>query len=167
MRISEAARQSGLSVGTVRYYETIGLIAAPDREPSSGYRSYSDTNLRRLQFIADARQLGLTLDEIRDILAASDADHVSCPHLVNLLETKRNRIALWIEHARQLHDALDRTIQASREIVEQSSPVNCCPVIERGLHERAFQIATDAGAPAPLAWGDLAAWDGASRNTST
>ena len=141
MRIGEAARRSGVTTKTIRYYESIGLIAEPPRE-RSGYRSYGDGDVSRLRFIASAKQLGLTLDEIRDLLGASDQEQVSCPHLVELLEAKRNHVAAWIRDARALHDALDRTIEASRDqIAAASSPVDCCPVIERGLHERAVMLA--------------------------
>ncbi len=151
MRIGEAARQSGVTTKTIRYYGSIGLVAEPPREPW-GYRSYGEGDVSRLRFIASAKQLGLTLDEIRDLLGASDQEEVSCPHLVELLEAKRNHVAGWIRDAEALHDALDRTIEASRDqIAAASSPVDCCPVIERGLHERAVLAAADRGeSPVPL-----------------
>lgn len=139
MRIGEAARQSGVSSKTIRYYESIGLIAEPPREPS-GYRSYGERDVSRLRFIASAKQLGLTLDKIRDLLGASDQEEVSCPHVVSLLEAKRDRVEVWIREAQALRDVLDRTIEASRKRIA-SSPVDCCPVIERGLHERAVMLA--------------------------
>lgn len=136
MRIGEAAQRSGVTTKTIRYYESIGLVAEPPREPS-GYRSYGEADVSRLRFIASAKQLGLTLDEIRDLLGASDQGEVSCPHVVALLEGKRDRIERWIGSAQALRDALDRTIEASRDqIATASSPADCCPVIERGLHER-------------------------------
>ena len=150
MRIGEAARQSGLRTKTIRYYESIGLIAEPPREPS-GYRSYGEGDVSRLRFIASAKQLGLTLDEIRDILGASDEEQVSCPHVVALLEAKRDRIEEWIRSAQALRDVLDRTIEASRDQIAES-PADCCPVIERGLHERAVMVVeTDEDrSPVPL-----------------
>ena len=149
MRIGEAARQSGVRTKTIRYYEGIGLIAEPPREPS-GYRSYGEGDVSRLRFIASAKQLGLTLDEIRDILGASDEEQVSCPHVVTLLEAKRDRIEEWIGSAQALRDVLDRTIEASRDQIAES-PVDCCPVIECGLHERAVLAAETDDDESPVA----------------
>jgi DNA-binding transcriptional MerR regulator len=68
-RIKEVADRSGFSAPTLRYYEEIGLLPAAART-SSGYRAYDDTTLARLAFIARAKQLGCTLDEIHDLTTA-------------------------------------------------------------------------------------------------
>ena len=150
MRIGEAARRSGVTTKAIRYYEGIGLLAEPPREPS-GYRSYGEGDVSRLRFIASAKQLGLTLEEIGDILGASDQQEVRCFHVVTLLEAKRDRIEQWIGNAQALREVLDRTIEASRDQIAES-PADCCPVIERGLHERAVLAAEtdDDESPVPL-----------------
>ena len=68
-RIKEIADRSGFSAPTLRYYEEIGLLPAAARTPS-GYRTYDDSTLARLAFIARAKQLGCTLDEINDLTTA-------------------------------------------------------------------------------------------------
>ncbi len=67
LTIGELARQAGVNVETVRYYERRGLLDEPPRTPS-GYRQYGADDLWRLQFIARAKQLGFTLAEIADLL---------------------------------------------------------------------------------------------------
>jgi DNA-binding transcriptional MerR regulator len=140
MRIGELSRRCGVSTKAIRYYESIGLIAEPPRE-ATGYRRYGDADLSRLRFIASAKQLGLALAEIKDVLGATDQQEVSCPHVVALLEAKRDRIEQWIASAQAMRDVLASTLEASRELIAApSAPADCCPVVERGLHERALRI---------------------------
>jgi len=68
MRIGELAAAAGVSVKAVRYYEEIGVLAPPART-SSGYRDYDIEACDRLAFIRAARAVGLTLGEIRGIVA--------------------------------------------------------------------------------------------------
>ncbi len=66
MRIGEVARQAGVRVSLIRYYEEIGLLPEPER--LSGQRRYDDSVLRRLAVIDVAQRAGLTLDEIRELV---------------------------------------------------------------------------------------------------
>ena len=63
LTIGQLARQAGVPVETVRYYERRGLLRQPPRTPA-GYRQYTSADLWRLQFIARAKQLGFTLAEV-------------------------------------------------------------------------------------------------------
>jgi DNA-binding transcriptional MerR regulator len=69
-RISQLAEQTGFSPSTLRYYEQVGLLTAA--RTAGGYRSYGDAELQRLRFISRAKQLGLALDSIRELLAVWD-----------------------------------------------------------------------------------------------
>jgi MerR family transcriptional regulator, copper efflux regulator len=71
LHIKDVAHRSGFSAATLRYYETIGLLACPDRTPA-GYRVYDNSVLERLAFINRAKQLGCTLEEIADLVIAWD-----------------------------------------------------------------------------------------------
>jgi DNA-binding transcriptional MerR regulator len=70
-KIKDVAQRSGFSVATLRYYEEIGLLPESARTPA-GYRLYDDHTLDRLAFIARAKQLGCSLDEIADLTTAWD-----------------------------------------------------------------------------------------------
>jgi MerR family transcriptional regulator, copper efflux regulator len=67
--IKHTAERSGFSTATLRYYEEIGLLPHPARTPS-GYRVYDDSAVDRLGFIARAKQLGCSLEEIADLTVA-------------------------------------------------------------------------------------------------
>ena len=87
MKIGDASQASGVSQRMIRHYEKIGLVPAPPRR-DSGYRDYSDADVHRLRFIANARDLGFPIEEIRTLLglwtdtARSSAD-------VKMLATER------------------------------------------------------------------------------
>ena len=147
MRIGDLARRAGINAQTVRYYERIGLLPAPPRE-RSGYRRYDEADAERVGFITKAKQLGITLQEIGDILRASAADSVSCEHVLAMLEAKRDEIARRIDEALALRDALDHTIRESRaRLGAEEADGFACPIIERGLHERALHLEGVAHAP--------------------
>ena len=68
MNIGSASRASSVSLRMIRHYEKIGLIPPPARQ-SSGYRDYSDADVHRLRFVANARDLGFPIEEIRELLS--------------------------------------------------------------------------------------------------
>jgi MerR family transcriptional regulator, copper efflux regulator len=71
--IGEVAERSGFSASALRYYEGIGLVPTAART-ASGYRLYDDETLSRLTFIARAKQLGCTLEEITDLVGIWDGE---------------------------------------------------------------------------------------------
>ena len=72
-RIAEVAERTGFTTPTLRYYEDIGLLPPVERTPA-GYRLYDDRAIERLTFIARAKQLGCTLEEITDLADAWDSN---------------------------------------------------------------------------------------------
>ena len=68
LTIGQVARQAGVGVETVRFYERQGLLDAPPRR-ASGYRQYAPEMVARLQFIRRAKELGFALKEIRELLS--------------------------------------------------------------------------------------------------
>ena len=80
-----------MTTKTVRYYESIGLLAPPERT-SSGYRSFGSEALDRLVFIRDAQATGLTLAEIQSILELKDQGERTCDHTRALLRRQIDEI---------------------------------------------------------------------------
>ncbi len=70
MQIGQLARQAGVPIDTVRYYERNGLLPTPSRR-ESGYRDYEVRDVSQLRFVRRAKALGFTLNEVRELLALS------------------------------------------------------------------------------------------------
>lgn len=74
LTIGRIAQSAGVAIDTIRFYEREGLLPEPRRRPS-GYREYDASAVSRLRFIRRAKDLGFTLDEIRELLALSSDRH--------------------------------------------------------------------------------------------
>ncbi len=77
MTIGQLAKDAGIGVETIRFHERNGLITQP-RRPASGYRKYDDDLVDRLRFIQQAKELGFTLNEIKDLLSLRVNPRTSC-----------------------------------------------------------------------------------------
>lgn len=77
MKIGDIAKMTGLKVETVRFYEGEGLIDAP-RRSGGNYRVYNQSQLDRLSFIKRSRDLGFTLDQVRNLLRLADDPRGPC-----------------------------------------------------------------------------------------
>jgi DNA-binding transcriptional MerR regulator len=85
LTIGALAARTGFTTKALRYYERIGLLPVPPRRPS-GYRVYGASDLARLDFIAKAKRLGLSLEEIHDVLELRDAGVEPCVHVVRVID---------------------------------------------------------------------------------
>jgi len=86
-RIGEVAAAVGLNPKTLRYYEEIGLLPPPPRT-ATGYRLYDEEAAERLRFILQARAVGLTLEEISEIMRLRGDGQEPCAHVLALLDRK-------------------------------------------------------------------------------
>ncbi|MEO6437131.1 MAG: heavy metal-responsive transcriptional regulator [Tepidisphaeraceae bacterium] len=81
--IGDIAEHTGIAPPTIRYYESIGLLATPSRT-EGGYRRYTTDTVDQLHFIRKAQALGFSLDEIGEILKLSRAGKTPCSHVLSL-----------------------------------------------------------------------------------
>ena len=108
MRIAELADQVGVPTSTVRYYERIGLLESPART-DSGYRDYGDADAARLLFISRARRMGLSCDQITELLPVWAGTNCAAAHerVTQLIEEKKADIAERIAELEAFASQLD------------------------------------------------------------
>jgi MerR family transcriptional regulator, copper efflux regulator len=105
MRIGALATAAGLTTKTIRFYEQAGLLPEPPRTPA-GYRDYPAGASARLAFIRDAQAAGLTLAEIRGILAIRDGGQAPCRHVTGLIDQHLTQVEQRLAELTQARDAL-------------------------------------------------------------
>lgn len=122
MTIARAARAAGVNIETIRYYHRRGLLPEPPK-PATGYRSYTEGDIRRVQFVRHAQGLGFSLADIAGLLALEDGQHCAETQLLaeRQLRVIRQRIDDLNRMCRVLED-LTRQCAANR----RPSP---CPII--------------------------------------
>ncbi len=126
--IGELGRLTGTKVETIRYYERIGLLAAPSRT-TGNYRAYGAEHLSRLSFIRRSRDLGFSLDQIRALLSLSDdrqrtceaVDAIAKEHLTEVERKIADLKALQRELGKMIDQCRHGTVAECR-IIEALSP---------------------------------------------
>ena len=122
--IGKLSLQTGCNIETIRYYEQRGLMPKPPRT-SGGHRVYSLELARRLKFIRRSRELGFSMDEIRDLLTLVDGEKVSCEKVKAIAEEHLDNIRKKVSDLRKMQRTLgDLARQCSGRDVPD------CPIIE-------------------------------------
>ena len=122
--ISALAAQTGSNIETIRYYERIGVMPEPGRT-SGGHRIYTPDHIKRLRFIRRTRELGFTLDEIRNLLRLVDEHSYTCDDIRDIVSAHLTRMRDKIKDLRRLEKSL-------REMVAtcDRGAVPECPILE-------------------------------------
>jgi len=129
-RIGELAAYHGINPKTLRYYEALGLLP-PSARTSAGYRIYGEKDRERLEFIGKAKAIGLTLADIREVLALRDAGTQPCGHVVTLLDQKLVEVDAQLQALAAFRREL-LTLRAQSSGVSRNG--GCiCGIIERGV----------------------------------
>lgn len=97
LKIGEVSAISGLPVKTIRYYEEIGLLAPTVERSQAGYRLFRSHVLNRLAFIKRSQALGLSLNEVQEILSVHDDGQLPCGEVKQHLQAKVSEINQQIE----------------------------------------------------------------------
>ena len=123
MKIGVVSELTGCNIETIRYYERIGLVAAPPRRGS--YRDYGPSDVDRLRFVRRGRELGFSLEEIGTLLDLAPQDGATCETVQTLAEQHLRNVRAKLADLMRIETAL-------AELAAQcgSRPVNCCPVVE-------------------------------------
>jgi Cu(I)-responsive transcriptional regulator len=125
VNIGAASDASGVSQRMIRHYEKIGLVPAPLRRVS-GYRDYSDADVHRLRFIANARDLGFPIEEIRTLLGLWSDRARSSAEVKALAQARADELG---RKARALEDMRRSLVDLARACQGNERPD--CPIIDR------------------------------------
>ncbi len=131
MRIGELARRTGIPAKTIRYYEQIGILPEPPRT-EAGYRAYHEDAIGRLEFIRKAKDLGLALLDIREILDVRDQGTSPCPYVVHLLDRKIEELTQRLAGMQVLREVLVAARRAATNLPpeEIAARARFCHIIE-------------------------------------
>jgi DNA-binding transcriptional MerR regulator len=110
MTIGRLARKTGLTVDTLRFYERNGILPRPHRS-LSGYRNYSEETVGRLGFVKDAKELGFSLREIRELLLLGVRSTRECGPITRKAEIKLSEMTREINRLQRLRRTLRRMIE--------------------------------------------------------
>lgn len=124
IQIGAVARQTGLSVDAIRFYERERLVASPMRT-EGGFRLFHKEDVQTLHFIKSAQELGFSLDEIRDLISLRRDAATACPRVRQLLTAKLAAVQLKIANLRaleaELKSALEKCISAKDQAASHFS----------------------------------------------
>ncbi len=133
MQIGELANRAGVSVQTIRFYERRGLLPEPPRK-DSGYRIYGEEDLRRLCFVRQAKALGFSLSEIREILRMRQRGQCPCSDVISMAQRHLKEVEYEIAQLQRFRGELLRAVkQWKRSGKPQLSGGSICALIERTM----------------------------------
>ena len=128
MKIGELAAAAGVNPKTIRYYESIGVLPEPART-GSGYRDYDESFIDRLTFIRSAQRLGVTLDEVREILALRERGEAPCGYVRGVLEAQLEGIGQRIRELHLLEEQLKKIVSEADRL-PPAEQARTCRMIE-------------------------------------
>ncbi|HYL15886.1 MAG TPA: heavy metal-responsive transcriptional regulator [Terriglobales bacterium] len=129
-RIGEAAKQTGLSIDTIRFYEKERLLKHSTRT-EGGFRLFGPSEIQALKFIRKSQELGFSLSEIRELLILRNEHVPACSHVKELLERKLIDVEQKIEELRTLEHGLKGALRKCvRGLKRTGSSHDACPVLE-------------------------------------
>lgn len=130
LTIGRLAHTAQLEAKTLRYYDRVGLVR-PTRRTPAGYRLYEESAAYRLRFVLRAKALGLSLADIRRILAVRDEGAAPCRHVLDLVNTNLAKVESQIRDLQTLRTEmrrLQRTLK--RRVPPNARAATDCPCLE-------------------------------------
>jgi len=137
LQVGEVSRKLGMNPQTIYFYERIGLIPPPHRT-EAGYRLFTQEDIDRLIFINHTKAMGLSLDDIREILTAKENKSPTCQTVYDCLQRKAKAIEETIQQLQILRDELLPLInhcQRNIDCQDCTDPDESCAVEEDPRYE--------------------------------
>jgi MerR family mercuric resistance operon transcriptional regulator len=125
LTIGKVAERAGVGIETIRFYERKGLLDKPTRS-AAGYRHFDEDVVQRLLFINRAKEIGFTLNEIKELLSLRVDPNVCCEDVKARADAKIADIESKIATLREMKNALRRLATACRE----RAPTADCPILK-------------------------------------
>lgn len=125
LKTGELAKQAGVNVETLRFYEREGLLAEPPRR-ASGYREYPPDTVQRIRFIQRAKELGFTLREIKGLLELRVDPDTTCAEVREHAAEKIADVKQKISDLKTIELALNKLMNTCRG----SGPIDDCPILK-------------------------------------
>lgn len=119
MKVTDVAREVGMTPHAVRYYVRLGLVR-PGRREANGYREFSAVDLARLAFIRKAQGLGFTLNEIARIFHESTTSGIPCPFVREVVKRRLHEIGDSVDEMLALQTRLRLALKLWRQMPDQA-----------------------------------------------
>ena len=135
LKIGELSEQTGLSAHTLRYYEKHGLINASTRS-EAGYRFYTDSDVRRVQFVKTARNTGFSLDDIGQLLSIRvDKQSHSCQEVTDITQKKLDQVNAKLVELQSMQHTLELLLESCCGGPEKATHCSIMEALDAGLLE--------------------------------
>lgn len=125
LSVGQVAREAGVKVQTVHYYEREGILPKASRTPS-GYRKFSGEAVRVIRFVKQAQDLGFSLDEIKQLLRLRSSQRANCGRVQEVAQDKIGLISEKIDSLERMRSALETLVNACKR---RKSDLEC-PILE-------------------------------------
>ena len=125
MRSGQVARDAGVNVETLRYYERRGILQAPERR-ASGYREYTEEAVGVVRFVKRAQELGFSLEEIETLLTLAAGGPESCDSARALASRRLGELDAKMRSIRAMQDSLRRLVATC----EMPRAERDCPLLD-------------------------------------
>jgi DNA-binding transcriptional MerR regulator len=131
LQIGQVARETGLTVDAIRFYEKQCLLKHPPRS-EGGFRLFAAQDVQNIKFIRRAQELGFSLSEIRELLILQSGDVAACSHVRDLLRTKLAAVQEKITELQKLETQLAVDLQKCERTLRRNKRArrDCCPVLD-------------------------------------
>ena len=130
-KIGQVAKETGLSIDTIRFYEKQGLLGRPART-EGGFRVFGSDEIQTLKFVRKAQELGFSLSEIRELFILRSEHVPACSHVKEMIEQKLAGVEQKIEELQRLEHSLMAALRRCNRGLKTAAPDHdeCCPVLE-------------------------------------
>ncbi|MDF1762781.1 MAG: MerR family DNA-binding protein [Oleibacter sp.] len=132
--IKDISKKYAISADTLRHYLRIGLLS-PQKD-TSGYHQFAKQDEKVLRFILDARELGFTLQDIRQLITDSEQGHSPCPNARQLIELRLSQSRKKLASLQALVNRMEKATESWKTLPDcEPCGAHICHLIEGALHE--------------------------------